>query len=137
MDRYGISTDVMETYVADFHGTTVILFEEITPDQETNKPVCVDCHGVHDILATDDPESKVIKENLLGTCQRCHPDATSDFPVAWLRHYRPSPDEAPLVYYVNLFYSIFIPATVGGMLIFVGIDGGRRLYNRRRERKHE
>ena len=137
MDRYGIRSNVLDTYVADFHGTTVVLFEQIAPDQETNKPVCVDCHGVHDIQATDDPESKVIKENLLQTCQRCHPDATSEFPSAWLRHYEPSPEKTPLVYFVNLFYTILIPTTVGGMLLYVGLDSGRRLIQRWRQRGNE
>jgi hypothetical protein len=104
MAKYGLSTDILETYVADFHGTTVLLFEKIAPDQETNKPVCIDCHGVHDIRRTDDPESTVIKENLLGTCRRCHPDATANFPAAWLGHYPPDPVHNSLVYYVNLFY---------------------------------
>ena len=40
MDKYGISTQVLNTYVADFHGTTVTLFEKQSPDAETNKPVC-------------------------------------------------------------------------------------------------
>ncbi len=53
MDKYGISTQVLNTYVADFHGTTVTLFEKQSPDAQTNKPVCYDCHGVHDIAATD------------------------------------------------------------------------------------
>jgi hypothetical protein len=133
MSRYGISTDVFDTYVADFHGTTVVLFEEVAPDQETNKPVCVDCHGVHDIRRTDDPQSRVLKENLLSTCRRCHPDATSNFPAAWLSHYRPSPQHWPLVYYVNLFYRILIPTLVGGMALFVGADALRRRAERRRE----
>lgn len=130
MGKYGISTDVFNTYVADFHGTTVKLFEEITPDQPTNKPVCVDCHGVHDIRRTDDPESTVIKENLLKTCRKCHPDASTNFPAAWLSHYRPSPEHAPLVYYVNLFYKVFIPTVLGGMAIYVIADGGRRILGR-------
>ncbi|MER3513130.1 MAG: cytochrome C, partial [Chloroflexota bacterium] len=130
MGKYGISTDVFNTYVADFHGTTVKLFEEITPDQPTNKPVCVDCHGVHDIRRTDDPESTVIKENLLKTCRKCHPDASTNFPAAWLSHYRPSPEHAPLVYYVNLFYKVFIPTVLGGMAIYVIADSGRRLLGR-------
>ena len=46
MEKYGISTDVFNTYVADFHGTTVTLFEKQHPDQQTNKAVCTDCHGV-------------------------------------------------------------------------------------------
>ncbi|UCH59729.1 MAG: ammonia-forming cytochrome c nitrite reductase subunit c552 [Anaerolineales bacterium] len=136
MAKYGISTDVFETYVADFHGTTVVLFEKTTPDQETNKPVCIDCHGVHDMREVDDPESTVIKENLLQTCQKCHPDATLHFPEAWIAHYQPAPDNHPVVYYVNLFYSIFIPTLLGGMGLFVVTDAGRRLYSRLKERQH-
>ncbi len=37
MGKYGISTEVFDTYVADFHGTTIVIFEELFPDQETNK----------------------------------------------------------------------------------------------------
>jgi hypothetical protein len=132
MDKYGLSTDILETYVADFHGTTVMLFEKTAPDQETNKPVCIDCHGVHDIRSVRDPNSTVIQENLLGTCRRCHPDATANFPAAWLGHYPPDPVHAPLVYFVNLFYQILIPVVIGGMLLFVGSDVVRRVLNRRR-----
>ena len=137
MARYDISTDVFDTYVADFHGTTVELFQAVAPGQETNKPVCVDCHGVHDMQATDDPESTVIKENLLPTCQKCHPDATTNFPSSWLNHYRPSPEHSPLVYFMNLFYRVLIPTMIGGMLVFAGTDTSRRLLNRRKERRHE
>ena len=49
MGKYGISTDVFNTYVSDFHGTTVTLFEKQSPDQATNKAVCFDCHGIHNI----------------------------------------------------------------------------------------
>ena len=41
--------EVLNTYVADFHGTTVVLFDKTFPDQPTNKPVCTDCHGFHDV----------------------------------------------------------------------------------------
>ncbi|MBC8507708.1 MAG: cytochrome c3 family protein [Anaerolineales bacterium] len=122
MDRYDVSTDVFDSYVADFHGTTVVLFEKIAPDQETNKPVCIDCHGVHDMRKVDDPESYVIKKNLLDTCQKCHPSASVNFPTSWLSHYKPSPEEHPLVYFVDLFYRIIIPVTLGGMSVFIGAD---------------
>lgn len=134
MNQYGISTHVFETYVSDFHGTTVILFEKITPDQETNKPVCVDCHGVHNMKKVDDPESKVIKENLLATCQKCHPDATNNFPSSWLNHYQPTSDKYPLVFYVNLFYRILIPVTVGGMIIFVASDIRKKISSKMEQR---
>ncbi|WP_299026006.1 cytochrome c3 family protein [uncultured Thermanaerothrix sp.] len=133
MSKYGLSTQVLNTYVADFHGTTVVLFQKTDPDQETNKPVCYDCHGVHDIRRVDDPEKGVaVKENLLKTCQRCHPDASTNFPDSWLGHYIPSPDRHPLVYYVNLFYKIFIPTVLGGMAVFVISDVYYRLWGRKR-----
>jgi hypothetical protein len=136
MTKYGISTDVMDTYVADFHGTTVSIFEQLSPDAETNKPVCYDCHGVHNIKRASDPEKGLqVKENLLATCQKCHPDAQDNFPTAWLSHYIPSPEKYPLVYYVDLFYKFFIPTVLGGMGILVVLDASRNLINLRRKQQ--
>lgn len=134
MDQYGISTNVFDTYLADFHGTTSILFEPDVEGQRPNTPVCIDCHGVHDIKSSDDPESSVMKENLLVTCQKCHPDASTNFPTAWLGHYEPDRDRYPLVYFVDLFYKIFIPFVLGIMVLFIGTDAFRRIINKRRER---
>jgi hypothetical protein len=136
MGEYGISTNVFNSYLADFHGTTVI-FEQQFEGQETNKPVCIDCHGVHNMQKVDDAESKVIRQNLITTCQRCHPDATSNFADAWLGHYEPDLNKFPAVYLVDLFYRIFIPAVLGFMVLFVFGDATRRLINRRREKKDE
>ena len=130
MSKYGIRPDVFESYVADFHGTTVAIFEKISPDQETNKPVCVDCHGVHDIRSPDDENSSVMKENLLETCHRCHPEANSDFSDSWMSHYTPDLEHNPLVYLVNLFYYVIIPGTMGGLIIFIGTDIWRRFKNK-------
>jgi nitrate/TMAO reductase-like tetraheme cytochrome c subunit len=136
MKQYGISTNVLNTYVSDFHGTTVEMFKKNFPDQPTNKPVCTDCHGVHDILRPDDPQAGIaFKKNLLVKCQQCHPDATTDtFTDAWLSHYEPSPRAFPIVYYVNLFYLLFIPVVLGGMLFYVLTDIYRRFKNRRSAR---
>lgn len=132
MTKYDISTDVFETYVADFHGTTVTLFEQQSPDQETNKAVCYDCHGVHNILPATDEHSQVIKDNLLTTCRQCHPDANANFPDSWTSHFRPSPEHNPLVYWVNVFYQLLIPTVLGGFLLFIGTDLYRRFWERRR-----
>lgn len=128
MNKYGISTNVLNTYVADFHGTTVKMFEETYPDQPTNKPVCTDCHGIHDIIRVKEPNAGIaLKKNLLVKCQQCHPNATTEtFTDAWLSHYEPSPRAWPLVYYVNLFYKIFIPTVIGGMIFYVLTDIYRR-----------
>ena len=137
MDKYGISTNVLSTYVADFHGTTVTLFEKANPDQPTNKPVCTDCHGVHAISKPDDPQTGIaLKDNLLKRCQRCHPGATANFPDAWMSHYIPSPEKYPVVFYVQLFYKFFIPAVIGSMLVFVISDFIRRQIDRRKGSTH-
>jgi nitrate/TMAO reductase-like tetraheme cytochrome c subunit len=138
MDKYGISTNVLNTYVADFHGTTVTLFQKQSPDAQTNKPVCYDCHGVHDISRVDDPKTGLdMQQNLLIRCKVCHPDATSNFPSAWMSHYIPSPDHYSLVYYVNLFYKFFIPAVLGFMVAMVGLDVGHTAYIKtRRGKRH-
>jgi hypothetical protein len=72
----------------------------------------------------------VFRQNLLKTCQRCHPDATANFPASWTSHYIASPDKYPVVYYVNLFYTILIPLVIGGMAGFVLLDAARRIINR-------
>jgi predicted CXXCH cytochrome family protein len=135
MQKYGISTQVFNTYVADFHGTTVTLFERQHPDQPTNKAVCTDCHGVHDIQPVTAEANEAVKQNLLVTCQRCHPEATTNFPDSWVGHFAPSPTNQPLVYYVNLFYKILIPGVIGGMLLFVGLDFVSRILRRSRQKE--
>ncbi len=131
MGKYDISTDVFETYVADFHGTTVTLFEKQAPDAATNKAVCYDCHGAHAIRSMGDPAGiAASKANLLVTCQKCHPDATMNFPDSWTSHYPPTFDKQPLVGAVNLFYAIAIPGIIGFMGFFVVTDGARRLISR-------
>lgn len=131
MAKYGISTQVLNTYVSDFHGTTVTLFEKESPDAPTNKPVCFDCHGVHNIAQVGDPKNGLqIEQNLLARCKICHPDASANFPTAWLSHYIPTAKHNPLVFYVGWFYKLLIPLVLGGMAVLVVMDFGRSFYNR-------
>jgi hypothetical protein len=133
--KYGLSTDVLNTYVADFHGTTVTLFEKQSPVEQTNKPVCYDCHGIHDISRSSDPQKGLaVRQNLLARCQECHPNATDNFPESWLSHYIPSPDKYPAVYYVDVFYKFFIPGVLGFMGLLVVMDFSRAAINRLQRR---
>lgn len=133
MAKYGINTDVFNTYVADFHGTTVSIFQHTAAGQEFNSPVCVDCHGVHDMVAVSAENSPLLKENLVGVCQRCHPGATTNFPDAWLSHYTPSLERTPITTIATVAYAIMIPAVIGGLGMFVVTDMRRRRRNKREE----
>ncbi|MFN2166754.1 MAG: cytochrome c3 family protein [Anaerolineae bacterium] len=130
MAAYGISTEVFDTYVADFHGTTVMLFEKTSPDQPTNKAVCIDCHGVHEIQPAG-MDDLALKENLVTKCQECHPDATPNFASSWMGHYSPNWERYPLVTAVTWFYRIVIPATIGFFVVYIILDAQRRIRNRR------
>jgi len=134
MAKYGLSTNVLTSYVADFHGTTISLFEKTEPGQKSNTAVCYDCHGIHNILSINDPQKGLaVKENMLSACQKCHPDATTNFPSSWLSHYMPDKSTYPLVYYVDLFYKILIPSVLGIMAIFIASDIYRRIRTARRK----
>lgn len=130
MDRYGISSNVLKTYLDDFHGKTAGFYQKQSSELWVQTPVCIDCHGVHDIRAVDDPNSRVIRENLLTTCRQCHPDASTNFPSAWLSHYEPSLKKAPLVYLVREYYRFLIPIMIGGLLMHITLDLWRLARNR-------
>ncbi len=130
MEKYEISTNVFNSYLTDFHGTTVALFEQQDPNVATNKAVCYDCHGVHDILSVNDENSHVVRENLLITCQKCHPDASSDFPDAWVGHYEPTAESNPLLFMVNTFYKLLIPSVLGAFALLVSTDIFRQIRQR-------
>ncbi|MFC1987560.1 cytochrome c3 family protein [Chloroflexota bacterium] len=130
MQKYGLSTNVVKSYLEDFHGRYVALIGAQGKDIPVREAVCTDCHGVHDIRSVDNPDSPVIKANLLETCRKCHPDATTNFPGAWLSHYEPSLTKAPLVFFADWFYRILIPFILVGLSIHILLDLWRRITNR-------
>lgn len=130
MSKYNITTNVFDSYLTDFHGTTVALFNQEDPNVATNKAVCFDCHGVHNIAKVDASNSQVIRQNLLKTCQQCHPGATADFPSAWIGHFPPTVESHPLLFVVTLFYKIIIPLVVVGFVLLILTDIYRRVRQR-------
>ena len=102
---------VVAAYRASVHGRALL-------DGNPDVPACTDCHRAHDIK---DPQSTVIRANLVRTCRKCHAGAGESFPAAWLSHYEPSPSKAPLVYGVRVFYRAFIPFVIGGLVLQMGL----------------
>ncbi|HTN51178.1 MAG TPA: cytochrome c3 family protein [Anaeromyxobacter sp.] len=131
MARYGLSTKVVDTYLADFHGMAASLQHGKKKGPGARlAAVCTDCHGVHDIQKTSDPQSSVMSANLQRTCQKCHEGASASFPKAWLSHYEPTPEKAPLVWGVQLFYKMMIPFMVGGLVLQIALHLWRVVVNR-------
>lgn len=131
MSRYGLSTKVVDTYLADFHGMAATLQHGKKKGPGVRlAAVCTDCHGVHDIEKASDPGSAVMAGNLAKTCAKCHEGANERFPKAWLSHYEPTPAKAPIVWGVMLFYKIMIPFMVGGLVLQIALHLWRVVVNR-------
>lgn len=130
MEKYGLPSNVLKTYLEDFHGRTVRFKQQEGEAKDLKEPLCIDCHGIHDIKSVKDPSSPVVKANLQKTCQKCHSDASTYFPSAWTGHYEPSMSRAPLVFLIRWTYIILIPLLVGGLLLHIGLDVWRLVKNR-------
>ncbi len=134
MNKYGLSTNVLTSYLQDFHGVTLKLYrkQKSLGDVSTLKPiaVCIDCHGIHDITPTTGPKASILKTNLVNRCRKCHPSASDEFPSSWISHYEPSPKRAPLVFAINLVYKIFIPFMMAGLILQILLHIWRYAVNR-------
>ena len=59
--------DVAEEYASSLHGQALL-------QGASDAPGCTECHGTHQILAADDPDSPVHPRKVLQTCSACHAD---------------------------------------------------------------
>jgi predicted CXXCH cytochrome family protein len=127
MAKYNISTQVFDSYLTDFHGSTVALFEQQDPTVPENKAVCYDCHGVHNIQPVGDGKAQAVRETLLNACQQCHPDATANFPDAWIGHYPATPAAHPVLTAATGLYNLLLPLSVGVFGVLIATDVYRRI----------
>jgi len=82
----------MAEYLDSIHGKAAV--KENNPDA----PLCVDCHGEHNILAPGSPGSKVSPRNVPDTCAACHARP------ALMKKYGIAPDK--LSTFINSFHGI-------------------------------
>jgi hypothetical protein len=69
---------IAETYFDTYHG-------KVSQLGYTKTAKCYDCHGAHDILPISDPRSRLSREHVVQTCQKCHAGATRRF-AGYLTH---------------------------------------------------
>lgn len=121
MEPYDVPVTVASTYLSDFHGVTASLADPSEVEERQLVVTCVDCHGVHDIASPSLMPEGAMKARVQEVCADCHEGAAEDFPAAWLSHYQPSLEHSPLVFLVELFYKIFIPFVVLGLVLQVSL----------------
>lgn len=88
MNPYGLRTDQLASYWVSSHGKT------LKQSGDARVAICIDCHGAHDVLRHDNPNSRTFFRNIPSTCGRCHEDrdlmAEYDLPATIVDEYRRS-----------------------------------------------
>ncbi len=102
--------EITKTYFDTFHGKVAQL-------GYTKTAKCYDCHGSHDILPITNPESHLSRQNVVATCQKCHPGANRRF-AGYLTHAtHHDPEKYPMLFYV--FWGM--TSLVIGTFLFSGL----------------
>ena len=122
MSKYNLDADVYNLYNLSRHGVDISVYKAKWPTAWHNSAVCTDCHGVHNMLKTEDPASTVHPANLLATCQKCHPGAGPNWTGAWVGHNRIDLRRTPFLYYTEAFYVSFTPFVLWLSIIYVGLQ---------------
>jgi len=107
--KFGLPSDRLISFDSSFHGLAY---------KSGNQTVanCASCHGVHNILASSDPKSKINAKNLPATCGQCHPGAGTRFAISQI-HVTQGRAEPAGIKWVREFYLLVIPVTLGLMLL--------------------
>ncbi|MBI1854086.1 MAG: cytochrome b/b6 domain-containing protein [Planctomycetes bacterium] len=113
-DKFGLASDRFQTFSDSFHGLAV-------RSGSVSVANCASCHGFHDILPANDPESSVAKANLKVTCGKCHPGANERFALGSV-HVDEANQEHPILFWIARIYMILIVTVIGGMVLHNALD---------------
>ncbi len=126
MERFNVQGGQAQNYRDSYHGLAVMRGDE-------DAAMCVDCHGVHEILPEAHPESKVNHANVRQTCQQCHEDAAPVFAKSY--SHTMSDESQKILSVVQDFYIWFILIIIGGMVLHNLLIMGHEMMQRRKEEK--
>jgi len=121
-EKYALPVGPVRTFSDSFHGLAI---------RAGNVEVanCASCHGSHEILPPDDPDSTVHRNNLAATCGQCHPGAGERFASGRV-HAAATRTEAPLLFWVARIYGALIVIVIGAMLVHNLLDWAQRTARR-------
>lgn len=102
--------NLSETYFETMHGKAYQL-------GELDAAKCSDCHGAHEILGVNNPNSMVGNKNVVSTCQKCHEDANERF-TGYLTH---ATHHDPVKYPILFYTYWFMTSLLIGVFAFFGL----------------
>ncbi|MCU0302794.1 MAG: cytochrome c3 family protein [Thermoanaerobaculales bacterium] len=99
-----------ETFFDTYHGKVTQLGSE-------GAAKCYDCHGTHNILPSDNPDSRLSRRHVVETCGQCHPRAHLEF-AGYLSHAtHHDKDKYPFLFYSYWFMTILLVGTLTFFLV--------------------
>jgi cytochrome b subunit of formate dehydrogenase len=125
--KYGLPEDRFQSFEDSFHG----LASRAGSVAVAN---CASCHGVHDILPSSDPNSRISPANLAATCGSCHPGAGENFTKGSV-HVIATAGQDDILSLIATVYIILIVVIVGGMLLHNLLDFVRRAHRKILQRR--
>ena len=114
-ERYGMDPNKLATFEDSFHGLA-------TRGGAVEAVNCASCHGYHDVLTEDDPESLVHPDNLARTCGQCHEGANERFAKGKVHVSIDRHSEEPILYWIAVIYTWGIVLIIGGMFLHNFLD---------------
>jgi cytochrome b subunit of formate dehydrogenase len=117
--KFGLPSDRLITFDSSFHGLAAKSGSQTVAN-------CASCHGVHNILASSNPNSTINPRNLPKTCGQCHPGAGARFAISQV-HVVEGVKEPLALRWVRQFYLVLIPVTLGLMFLHNAGDWIRKL----------
>ncbi len=108
-EKYGLLPDPTESYKNSYHGLASAGGSKVVAN-------CTSCHGIHNILGQDDPNSTIYPSNLSKTCGSCHLNATEEFSQSYV-HVSPYSLEDQIAKVIRQVYIILIIVVIGGMIM--------------------
>ncbi|MGC2425116.1 MAG: cytochrome c3 family protein [Nitrospirota bacterium] len=120
----------LNAYHDTFHG-------KVTELGFTTVAKCSDCHGYHDILPAGNMKSSISRENILGTCRKCHPGATAGFTKYYAHPNMHDREKYPQLYYVYIFMVALLTGVMSFFLLHTLLWGYRSLKERIARQRRE
>ncbi len=124
IEKYGLGDERFSSYQDSYHGLAI-------QGGSVTAATCVSCHEAHDVLPQQNPASSIHPDNLVETCQKCHPKANYSFASSY-SHNIAAAQYSVLNRWIEVIYIIAIVLIIGSMLFHNGIILFRSMIDKNR-----
>ncbi len=119
-EKYGVPTGQISSFIDSYHGLK-------SKSGDTKVANCGSCHGVHRILPSSDPTSRINPVNLQTTCGECHPGISAKLASTPIHGKSGVSLMAPIAQSVQNIYLLVIIIIIGLMVLHWILDLYRQI----------